>query len=555
MVAVVSTDMTLFPPTLTVTPEAPLTYFSDPMHFPRPLSPLFASVHAPSFERGFTRAVRELNVPLLGARVKVQNHYFFNAIIPAIPANEDEAREMGQRSGATLKVEAGRLMERWTTEHLPLIKWRLLRIETMKVDTAEPAAVLEMLDELQTIWAENWTTHFRIVIPMMLAKQLFDELYVDLFSGTEQDAHALLIGAESESIKAGMGLSDLAGAAKAAGLTDLLLSTPADNVSAALARHPMGGYFAAAIRDYLREYGLRQDLFDFTTPTWREDPSIAIAMVQAYLRNGHDARAEHAASTVLAEKAMIEARQQLAAYPESVRGQFEGMLQAARAAYFLQEEHNFYIDQQMVALTRLLFLKLGERLVTEGALVEAGDIFMLSVDEVKAAVLGDRGSARGIVPERMLELIDAARETPPPFIGPAPAGPPPGDNPIERAMARFFGGPPQQSDDPNQLKGNPGSRGTARGVARVVQTLDEAKALQPGEILVTVTTMPAWTPLFGTAAAVVTETGGALSHCAIVAREYGIPAVVGAFGATRAITTGQTISVDGTSGLVTIETE
>ena len=87
------------------------------------------------------------------------------------------------------------------------------------------------------------------------------------------------------------------------------------------------------------------------------------------------------------------------------------------------------------------------------------------------------------------------------------------------------------------------------------RALDEAKALQPGEILVTITTMPAWTPLFGTAAAVVTETGGALSHCAIVAREYGIPAVVGAFGATRAITTGQTISVDGTSGLVTIETE
>jgi pyruvate,water dikinase len=92
-------------------------------------------------------------------------------------------------------------------------------------------------------------------------------------------------------------------------------------------------------------------------------------------------------------------------------------------------------------------------------------------------------------------------------------------------------------------------------VARVVQTLEEAKALQPGEILVTVTTMPAWTPLFGAAAAVVTETGGALSHCAIVAREYGIPAVVGAFGATRAIKTGQVISVDGTNGTVSIETD
>jgi pyruvate,water dikinase len=71
--------------------------------------------------------------------------------------------------------------------------------------------------------------------------------------------------------------------------------------------------------------------------------------------------------------------------------------------------------------------------------------------------------------------------------------------------------------------------------------------------LVTLTTMPAWTPLFGTAAAVVTETGGPLSHCAIVAREYAIPAVVGAFGATRAIRTGQTILVDGDRGLVTLE--
>jgi pyruvate,water dikinase len=88
----------------------------------------------------------------------------------------------------------------------------------------------------------------------------------------------------------------------------------------------------------------------------------------------------------------------------------------------------------------------------------------------------------------------------------------------------------------------------------VVRSLDEAKALQPGEILVTTTTMPAWTPLFGTAAAVVTETGGALSHCAVVAREYGVPAAVGVSGATRRITAGQIITVDGTSGLVTIET-
>ena len=117
---------------------------------------------------------------------------------------------------------------------------------------------------------------------------------------------------------------------------------------------------------------------------------------------------------------------------------------------------------------------------------------------------------------------------------------------------RFWGGPPQEASAPGQLKGNAGSRGVASGPARVARTLDEAKAIQPGEILVAITTMPPWTPFFGIAAAVVTETGGPLSHCAIVAREYGIPAVVGAFGATEAITTGQWITVDGGTGLVTI---
>ena len=121
-------------------------------------------------------------------------------------------------------------------------------------------------------------------------------------------------------------------------------------------------------------------------------------------------------------------------------------------------------------------------------------------------------------------------------------------------MLRFFGGPPQVSETPGQLKGTPGSRGVVTGVARVARSLEEAQGLEPGEVLVAITTMPPWTPLFGIASAVVTETGGPLSHCAIVAREYGIPAVVGAAGATRAIKTGQEVTVDGGVGLVTFAT-
>lgn len=102
------------------------------------------------------------------------------------------------------------------------------------------------------------------------------------------------------------------------------------------------------------------------------------------------------------------------------------------------------------------------------------------------------------------------------------------------------------------LRGGPGSPGRARGPVKVVRSLQEAGKLQAGDVLIAETTAPPWTPLFATAAAVVTDTGGVLSHCAIVAREYGIPAVVGTGGATTTLRDGQVVEVDGDNGLVSI---
>ena len=117
---------------------------------------------------------------------------------------------------------------------------------------------------------------------------------------------------------------------------------------------------------------------------------------------------------------------------------------------------------------------------------------------------------------------------------------------------RFFGGPLPEAREANEVRGNPGSSGKVTGTARVILTIADAGRLQQGEILVTATTSPPWTPFFATAGGIVTDTGGAISHCAIVAREYGIPAVVGAAGATARIKDGQTIEVDGDEGAVRI---
>ena len=114
---------------------------------------------------------------------------------------------------------------------------------------------------------------------------------------------------------------------------------------------------------------------------------------------------------------------------------------------------------------------------------------------------------------------------------------------------------PTGNSEMNQITGLPGSAGVTRGTARVIHSLAEAGKLQPGDVLVAIATEPPWTPLFATASAIVTDVGGVLSHSAVVAREYRIPAVVGTGNATRTFQDGQMIEVDGNSGIVRVIVE
>jgi pyruvate,water dikinase len=120
-------------------------------------------------------------------------------------------------------------------------------------------------------------------------------------------------------------------------------------------------------------------------------------------------------------------------------------------------------------------------------------------------------------------------------------------------LSKFFGAPPEKHPDPRMINGNGASAGSVTGTARVILSLDDAERLNRGEILVCPATMPPWTPLFAVASAVVTDHGGVLSHTAIVAREYQIPAVVGTKVGTKLIKDGSTITVDGSNGTVRMQ--
>ncbi|MBA2468485.1 MAG: hypothetical protein H0V37_03675 [Chloroflexia bacterium] len=531
-----------------LSPGPPFTL--DAMHRPFPLSPLYASFT----NDGFLTALREYRVPVIARESVLRNYYRFDRMVMAEPRDEEEAVTLFAPAEKALEHEVGRQLERWHGEHLPAVRKHLARLDRLDPALSE---LEQALDEVGAIITDVWTIHFRIVLPMMLAMQTFDELHADLFGGTDADAHALLVGELSESIKTGFGLSDLAQAARELGLAPVLLESGPDDLQANIERSAGGPDFLARLDEFLTVYGFRQDLFDYITSTWIEDPSFALAAIRTYLESERDLRRDHEATARSADAALEVARERLAAYPAPVRERFEAVLQYARHATFLQEEHNFYIDQQATARLRFFYLRIGQRLMEAGLIERLDDIMMLTHEEL-AGIAADPGKPglsldlRRTVKTRRQELDIARRLEPPPFLGNTPPSPPPFSNPMLRGTARFWGAPPEPSTDPSEIRGLAGAKGEVTGTARVVRTLRDAQALQPGEILVAITTMPPWTPLFAVAAAVVTETGGPLSHCAIVAREYGIPAVVGAPGATSRIATGQRIAVDGGTGIVTL---
>jgi pyruvate,water dikinase len=533
-----------------IEPGPPFTH--DPMHFPFPLSPLMASA-LPAFSAGHLAGLRSLDIPEREFQIRVVNHYRFDRMLVEIPASEAEGAALATRTEQTIQRELARMIDRWFGEHRPRLVELDQRLRRLRPRGQDAATVLALLDEADAIHIEAWQIHFTIAPLMTLGMQLLREMHADLF-GEDDGAMTLMAGSVSESMKAGFGLADLARRARDLDLAGTILSTPVDVLLPALETSDAGRLFLADLDAWLADYGLRQDLFDLATPTWREHPAVALASVRSYLETDHDPRAAHARVAQAAETAFDAAMAKLALYPAAVREQFEQVVQLARQGAFLQEEHNFYIDQRILSLLRLFYLEVGAHLADRGLLDSPDDVFMLRLDEIRARVAPPApAGAQELVAVRREELAQAATMAPPPLIGDPAGAPPMPDTPMARSLAAFFGWGPPAASESGRVAGTPGSRGVVSGSARVVRTLDEARAVQPDEILVTVTTMPAWTPLFGIAAAVVTETGGPLSHCAVVAREYGIPAVVGARGATRAIQTGQRITVDGGAGVVTIE--
>jgi phosphohistidine swiveling domain-containing protein len=190
---------------------------------------------------------------------------------------------------------------------------------------------------------------------------------------------------------------------------------------------------------------------------------------------------------------------------------------------------------------RRAVLRIGEALVTAGAIAHPDDVFFLTRDEVLSALTGTGPTAPVDVAERRARREEQAELVAPLTVGRTTRM----MDWLWEKMPRLVGATPS---DTAVVSGTPASPGRASGLVRVVRGPREFDQLQPGEILVAPLTAPAWTPLFTRAAGVVTDVGSLASHASIIAREYGIPAVVGCGDATARLRTGMRVTVDGSTG-------
>jgi rifampicin phosphotransferase len=530
--------------------DARMFWEREQMHMPGQATALDADLMTRWIDGGFNPGCAFYDMPIR-ARYTTFHGWVYQAIHP-VSHDEEEMERIGRSFQEKLQAALPNIARDWDEMRLPKVKRLIERMAAWSPQMTD-AELAAHLDDAVAASVEAWEQHFQTVFPAMFAASLFDELYQDTIGGGALDSAALLIGEDNLSLEADREMYLLSRRALAApAVREVLERTASADVPAALAKSEEGRAFQADLDAYLERYGKRADLFMHVShPSLLEDPAPVIsALRDAITRPDRDPAADLAARRAEADRLADRAREALAGYPQEVRDQFEFLLQAGRAGNRIGEDHNFWIDCRVVYEMRRIVLEAARRLVAAGAIDTAGDVVHLHVDEIVAGLRGDTAGLRDAAAGRRADMEAFAGRPWPPVLGTFPPGPPP-DNVLTRGIFKFFGGPPQESA-PGELRGNGGSSGSVRAVARVILSLEDADRLGAGEVLVTETTAPPWTPLFARAGAIVTDRGGVLSHCAVVAREYAIPAVVGTHRATATIRDGQTVDVDGDAGVVRI---
>jgi pyruvate,water dikinase len=560
-----------FPVTWASDVEKDFFWVYDDLHIPHPVSPMFFDIGGwwLSCDHMFRRFGTPFAVDWLAKSV---NGYVYTTAIPADPDLRIDATEYSARYGARVPRDAtfattmgayldtvlpvyGRDFADWWRDRLrpemernfAFLEARLDAVDEM--DLADVACLLEdAIDVHDRHWKIHWMLNFA-----QLSATLNLRAVMEKHRGT---VDAQLLGRlQNSASDRNWDSIEALWKMKNEVRDDPLLRAAfkpdsAAEIGRALRASERGRQFIAdRVNPYQREFGWHAVWsHEFIFPTVREQMEPALELVRGYLATDYDYP-----SAIEAMRLDIEAASR--EILEGLTGDALDEMRVANAVNLrmapLTPDHHFYIDQGANAHVRLVLIEVGRKLVAAGRLDQPDDVMFLRYNELRS-LIGDAAAvpARELVAERRREREAAAKLHPRDWIGTA--------TPSQLAFPYLvnWGYPDRfyqtQSEDQRLITGLGASPGVVEGIARVVRTVEEFDAVRDGDILVCQMTNPAWVVLFTKIAGLVTDTGGTTSHPAVLAREFGIPAVIGTSVATHRIVTGDLVRIDGGAGKVEI---
>lgn len=555
----------------TFAPPRPGVWFLDLTHFTRPATRFHAEIFPEQFVRGFGESLRRY-----GSLLDHLDNAFINGFwyfCPRPVGAPDEAvehppREVWEELAAGHPAIRRRLetsatvferklwredLARWDGELKPAAirgHQELLAVDPANLGTDD---LLVYLDRCRENQKQACYIHHRFNVPALLP---VGDLLVHAREWTGRpggELLGLLRGATPDPLGADEELARLVGAVEDDAAAASLLDSGGEPGEVLAALRTLPGEAGAAAAAYIDRVGHRPvNGEDIGEPCVIELPELIVGAIRSTLEG------TGSAADAPATERTAEIRDSV---PSQERAAFDELLAEARLTYRLRDERGAYADLWAIGIMRRAILAAGRRLAAQGVLEEASHLVEADYKELRTLLRAGAGVGGEELAERARRRLEARYDQAPPVLGGEPGEPlPPEWLPaaaarLERALGAavqeiFLAPPPRTEAD--TVHGLGVSPGVYLGTARVIRGTSEFGRIEPGDVLVTNSTTTAFNIVLPLLAAIVTDRGGLLSHAAIVAREFGIPGVVGCTDATAVLPDGALVRVDGTAGEVQV---
>lgn len=531
-------------------PPGPGTWEIDAVHFPRPATRYWAETQPEPFQRGVAEFSRYYGTLLGGMQMSYVNGFAYRSVTPV---SEDEIPERFQRAEEVFERKLWReQLREWDEEAKPSAIETHRALQSVDPQALSDPELVAYLTKCHDHHAQMIYQHMRFTGAAMICIGDLLAHLADWTSVPPSEVLGMMRGAAPVSAGASSELDRLVTAfAEDAPARDILQSDgdPAQVLDQLRSLH---NDVSKKLSDYLDLVGYRLlDGFDISG-------RYALELPDALLRAIRTSVQKRGGPVADVDVRIADIREQV---PEQHRAQFDELLGEARLMYRIRDERGVFSDIWASGIARRAVLAGGRRLADAGRIEDTEHFIDAGFGEMVSMLSGSGGPSAEELAARFEYRTSHTAKDAPEVLGPSPSPPPdpsglpPGEARVMRATGAALGelfGSSQAPHEEKLLRGLAASSGIYEGPARRVSGPSEFDRIVEGDVLVTESTSEAFNILLPLLGAIVTDSGGLLSHSAIVAREYGIPGVVGTREATERIPDGVMVRVDGNTGEVTV---